>query len=261
MGSDAAGAAGALGQELYAALRGRTPVPPLKGRVPGLDIDLAYAISTALLDLRLADGERIVGRKIGVTSKAVQDMLGVHQPDFGTLTDAMLCARVVPASTHLIQPRAEGEIALRLGRDLVGPGITPEQVLAATASVHPCFEIVDSRIEAWRIAIEDTVADNASSGMFVVGEGVSPRGLDLEGCRMDVWKNGAPLSHGYGRAALGSPWISAAWLANTLGRFGVPLRAGEWVLSGSLVPLESVAAGDHMALTIEGIGGVEAVFT
>ena len=250
-----------LGEALYRALRDRRTIPPLKGRIPGLDIDMAYQISSSMLLHRLAEGERIIGRKIGVTSPAVQNMLGVHQPDFGTLTDAMLGSGTLPISSRLIQPKAEGEIAFVLAHDLVGPDITPEQVIEATATVHPCFEIVDSRIEAWKIAIEDTVADNASSGMFVVGQGVSPVGLDLEGCRMDVWKNGGHLSTGYGRAALGSPLKSVAWLVNTLGRFGVPLRAGEWVLSGSLVPLESVVAGDRMALSIDGIGSVEVAFS
>lgn len=251
----------ALGAELYAALRDRRPVPPLKGRVAGLDIGMAYRISEAMLRRRLADGETVIGRKIGVTSKAVQDMLGVHQPDFGTLTDAMLGDRVLPISQKLIQPRAEGEIAFFLAKDLDGTDIGPEQVLAATATVHPCFEIVDSRIENWTIAIEDTVADNASSGLFVVGPGVSPQGLDLLDCRMEVHKNGKPLSQGFGRAALGSPLLSVAWLANTLGRFGVPLRAGQWVLSGSLVPLEKIVAGDRMSLTITGIGAVEVSFS
>lgn len=250
----------ALGAELFQALRNRQPVPPLKGRVDGLNIDMAYHISQAMLEKRLADGEKIIGRKIGVTSKAVQDMLGVHQPDFGTLTDAMLGDRVLPISRQLIQPRAEGEIAFFLGTDLEGTEIGPAEVLAATATVHPCFEIVDSRIENWKIAIEDTVADNASSGLFVVGAGVSPQGLDLLDCRMDVTKNGAPLSQGFGRAALGSPLLSVAWLANTLARFGVPLRAGQWILSGSLVPLEKIVAGDRMALTITGIGSVEVEF-
>ncbi len=250
----------ALGDELYRALRARVVVPPLTGRVPRLDVAMAYAIAAASLDLRRADGERVVGYKIGVTSPAVQAMLGVAEPDYGTLTDTMQAEGEIDASTQLIQPRIEGEIALCLGDDLPGGGVTPSRVLAATASVHPCFEIVDSRIAAWRIRIEDTIADNASSARFVVGEGVSPVGLDLEGCEMEVHKNGVFLSRGFGRAALGSPLRAAAWLADTLGRAGVPLRAGAWILTGSLVPLEPVAAGDRLALTITGIGGVEVRF-
>lgn len=251
----------ALGRELYEAMRRRTVVAPLRGRVPGLTIEDGYHISRAMLELRLADGERVVGKKIGVTSPAVQDMLGVHQPDFGWLTDAMLYSGEMPVSELLIQPRAEGEIAFVLKSDLVGPGVTPEDVLAATATVHACFEVVDSRIEAWRIGIEDTVSDNASSGLFVVGEGADPEGVDFEGCHMVVHKNGALLSEGYGRAALGSPLICVAWLANTMAGFGVPLKAGETILSGSLVPLESVQAGDHMSVSISGIGSTEVLFT
>ena len=251
----------ALGRELYDALRTRTVIAPLRGRVPGLTITDSYHISRALLDLRLADGERVVGKKIGVTSPAVQDMLGVHQPDFGWLTDAMPYQGEMPISTLLIQPRAEGEIAFTLAADLEGPGITPADVLAATATVHPCFEVVDSRIAAWRIGIEDTVADNASSGLYVLGDGVDPGGVDFAGCHMVVHKNGALLSEGYGRAALGSPLFCVAWLANTLSAFGVSLRAGETILSGSLVPLEPVQAGDHMRVSIEGIGATEVQFT
>lgn len=251
----------ALGAELHRALRERRTVPPLKGRIPGITIEDAYRISEVMLQHRLAEGERVIGRKIGVTSPAVQDFLGVHQPDFGTLTDAMVYTREMPISTTLIQPKAEGEIAFTLCRDLVGPGVTPDDVLEATEWVHPCFEVVDSRIEDWKIGIEDTIADNASSGLFVLGDGISPVGIDFESCHMVVTKNGAFLSEGHGRAALGSPLICVAWLANTLGGFGVRLRAGEIILSGSLVPLEPVVAGDHMHVAIEGIGETEVQFT
>ncbi len=251
----------ALGRELYEALRSRTVIAPLNGRVPGITIEDSYHISRAMLDLRLADGETVVGKKIGVTSPAVQNMLGVHQPDFGWLTDAMPYQGEMPVSELLIQPKAEGEIAFVLKDDLIGPGVTPADVLAATATVHPCFEVVDSRIADWKIGIEDTVSDNASSGLYVMGDGVPPDDVDFEGCHMVVHKNGELLSEGYGRAALGSPLICVAWLANTMGEFGVPLKAGETILSGSLVPLESVKAGDHMHVSIEGIGATEVLFT
>jgi len=187
----------------------------------------------------------------------------VHQPDFGFLTDAMMFedGADVPIGRLLIQPRAEGEIAFVLARDLVGPGVTEQDAIAATRCVRPCFEIVDSRIRDWKIRIQDTVADNASSGVFVLGAAeIDPRSVDLKACRIDVHKNGAPLSQGVGSAALGSPAYCVAWLANTLSRFGIPLRAGEVVLSGSLVPLEPVRAGDRMHLEIEGIGSASARF-
>ncbi|MBR58550.1 MAG: 2-oxopent-4-enoate hydratase [Myxococcales bacterium] len=251
------------GDELYAALRESRAIAPIREREPELTIEDAYAISTHLLSLRMADGERVVGKKIGVTSRAVQNMLNVHQPDFGYLTDTMLfqSGAKIPISTTMIQPRAEGEIAFLLRRDLQGPGVTNADVLSATDQVYPCFEIVDSRIEDWRIKIEDTVADNASCGVFVVGDrGVDPRKVDLVTCGMVVEKNGDVLSTGAGAAALGSPVNCVAWLANTMGRLGTGLKAGEIILSGSLVPLEPVVAGDRMHLTIGGIGEASVEF-
>jgi len=247
--------------ELYAALRAQRTVAPLTTRERDITIDDAYAISLGLLERRLQDGEKIVGKKIGVTSKAVQSMLDVHQPDFGYLTDAMLYGGKMPISQKLIQARAEGEIAFRLKRSLRGPGVTPGDVLDATERVMACFEVVDSRITDWKIRIQDTIADNASSGLFVLGDEADPRDVDFEGCEMVVEKNGAFLSRGYGNAALGSPLICVAWLANTLGARGVALDAGEIVLSGSLVPLEPVRAGDRMSLSITGIGSASVEFT
>jgi 2-oxopent-4-enoate/cis-2-oxohex-4-enoate hydratase len=245
-----------FGDELYMALRERKTVRPLSDREPSLGIDDAYHVQRRLLERRLADGEKLIGKKIGVTSKAVQRMLDVHQPDFGYLTDRMRFAdgAEMPISKELIQPRAEGEIAFQLARDLRGPGVTVEDVLAATDSVMACFEIVDSRIQDWKIRIVDTISDNASSGLFVLGsERVSPR-VDLVTCGMVVEKNGEIISTGAGAAALGSPAYCVAWLANTLGGFGISLLAGEIVLSGSLVPLEPVVPGDAMKVTIGGIG-------
>ncbi len=163
------------GEELYRALRDRRTVAPLIARDPSLTIADAYAISLDALARRRADGERVVGKKIGVTSKAVQDMLGGHQPDFGFLTDRMWVpnvdgvAEIDIAARGLIQPRAEAEIAFILKSQLVGPGVTAADVIAATQSIAPCFEIVDSRIDDWKIKIVDTVADNASCGVYVIG--------------------------------------------------------------------------------------------
>jgi 2-oxopent-4-enoate/cis-2-oxohex-4-enoate hydratase len=232
-------------------------VEPLTNGEPLLTIDDAYQISRRVLARRLEDGEKLIGKKTGVTSKVVQQMLAVDQPDFGYLTDVMRFedGAELPISSQLIAPRAEGEIAFVLEKDLSGPGITAAQVLAATAYVVPCFEVVDSRIADWKIRIQDTVADNASSGMFVTGRTpVSARGLDFVTCGMVVWKNGEVLSTGAGAAALGSPLNCVAWLANTLGERGESLLAGEVILSGSLVPLEPVRAGDFMQLRIAGIG-------
>ena len=254
----------ALGDELYGALRGRTMVEPLTEREADITIDDAYYISLRMVERRRQDGEAIIGKKIGVTSKAVQNMLNVHQPDFGYLTDRMVYGNgdEVPVSSELIQPRAEGEIAFILKRDLAGPGVTNADVLRATEAVMPCFEIVDSRIRDWKIRIEDTVADNASCGLFVLGDrAVDPRRVDLATCGMVVEKNGDLLSTGAGAAALGSPVNCVTWLANTLGRFGITLEAGEVILSGSLVPLEPVGPGDHMHVSIGGIGTASVRFS
>ena len=161
----------------------------------------------------------------------------------------------VPASSQLIQPKAEGEIAFVLKNALEGPGITSADVIAATDFVMPCFEIVDSRIRDWQIKIQDTVADNASCGAIVLGDkAVSPLDVDLTTCGIVVELNGEIISTGAGAAAMGSPLNCVAWLANTLGRFDIGLEAGEVILSGSLVPLQNVAAGDAMHLEIGGIG-------
>jgi 2-oxopent-4-enoate/cis-2-oxohex-4-enoate hydratase len=249
-------------RQLFDALRDRTTLAPLIERDPTLTIDDAYAISLRALVLRQAEGERVVGKKIGVTSRAVQDMLGVHQPDFGFLTDRMwVKGDIHIARNRLIQPRAEAEIAFILSESLKGPGVTAEQVIAATDSIAPCFEIVDSRIANWKIGIVDTIADNASCGVFVLGDArVSPRGLDLPSLRVTVTKNGAALSEGFGSAVQGSPAEAVAWLANTLGRYGVTLEAGDVILSGSLVPLAPAHAGDVFEMQLHGIGGCVARF-
>jgi 2-oxopent-4-enoate/cis-2-oxohex-4-enoate hydratase len=251
------------GDELYEAMLNRTTLTPLTERYADINIDDAYYISLQMLSRRLADGENIIGKKIGVTSKVVQNMLNVHQPDFGYLTDKMVFGEEIPISQTLIQPRAEGEIAFVLKKDLIGPGITNAEVLAATEAVMPCFEIVDSRIHDWNIKIQDTVADNASCGLFVVNDkaAVDPRSIDFYSCGMVVEKNGATLSTGAGAAALGSPLNAVAWLANTLGAFDIPLKAGEIILSGSLVPLEPVVAGDEMCVRIGGMGKCQIRFT
>lgn len=248
---------------LFNALRSRSAIEPLTQSEPDMTIEDAYEISLGLMNLRIAKGEKVIGKKIGVTSKAVQNMLNVHQPDFGYLTDQMVYANgeTLPVSTQMIAPRAEGEIAFVLKRDLAGPGITNAAVIAATECVMPCFEIVDSRIRDWKIAIQDTVADNASCGFFVLGDrAVSPRQVDLSTCGMVVEKNGQIISTGAGAAALGSPLNCVTWLANTLGRFGMTLKAGEVILSGSLVPLEPVVAGDYVRVDIGGIGSASVNF-
>ncbi|MEM7135108.1 MAG: fumarylacetoacetate hydrolase family protein [Myxococcota bacterium] len=254
-----------FGDQLYAALRERKTLAPLTERWPEITIEDAYHVSLRMVNRRIEDdGERIIGKKIGVTSRAVQEMLGVFQPDFGYLTDKMVYpnAGAMPISEQLIQPRAEGEIAFKLEKDLRGPGVTNQDVVDATGYVMACFEVVDSRVRDWKVKIQDTVADNASCGLFVLGdEHVDPRGLDFPSLKMRVYKNGKPLSEGVGAAALDSPLNCVSWLANTLSEFGITLNAGDVVLSGSLVPLEPVVAGDEMRLEVEGVGTAAVRFT
>jgi 2-oxopent-4-enoate/cis-2-oxohex-4-enoate hydratase len=252
-----------LSDELYQGLRKQQTVRPLRDRAD-LTIDDAYKISLAFLAQREADGERVIGKKIGVTSKAVQDMLGVDRPDFGFLTDRMLVGQdeAYQIAGNLIAPRAEAEIAFILKGDLIGPNVTDADVLAATDAVCACFEIVDSRIEGWNIQIVDTVADNASCGIFVLGNTrVDPRSLDLPSLKCEVFKNGSLISEGFGSAVQGSPLTAVAWLANTLGAYGVPLTAGDIILSGSLVPLAPAVAGDEFVTHIEGLGSARILFS
>ena len=249
--------------ELHSARIDRMPIEPLTERIPDLSIEDAYRISLAVLDRRLEEGESVVGKKIGLTSRAVQEMLKVDQPDFGFFTDEMVrhSGHTLDAARDLIQPKVEGEIAFRLSRDLPGPGVTAADVLEATDSLAACFEIVDSRILDWRIKIQDTVADNASCGLIVLGDQwVAPDSVNLATCRMIVDRNGKEAATGMGAAALGSPANCVAWLANAHSDFGTPLGAGEIILSGSLVPLLPVNSGDHLRVRVEGIGDAEVRF-
>lgn len=251
-----------LGEELFESLRTGKPISPLSERFPDITIDDAYKISRAFLKIRLkTNGEKLVGKKIGVTSPAVQDMLGVFQPDFGFLTDAMWSLDGNVQMDCHIAPMAEAEIAFKLKSGLKGPGITGADVLAATEYVQPCFEIVDSRVKDWKIKIQDTIADNASCGVFAMGaEKVDPKGLNMADLEVIVEKNGKEISRGMGNAVQGAPENAVAWLANTLGEYGIPFEAGEVILSGSLVPLHPVVRGDEMLMSIEGFGACAVAF-
>lgn len=244
------------GDALYQALIDRRPIAPLTESEPDLAIEDAYRIQLRMIERRLAKGETVIGKKIGVTSKAVQQMLNVYQPDFGHLLSGMVYSEgePIPVGT-LIAPRAEAEVAFVLKRDLNGPGVTAADVLRATDFVLPCFEIVDSRIKDWKIKIQDTVADNASCGVFVLGGTPrTVRGVDLSVAGMVVEKNGDVVSTAAGAAVQGSPVNAVAWLANTLGRLGIPLKAGEVILSGSQSPLMPAVAGDFFHCSVGGLG-------
>ena len=251
-----------LGDELYEALTAGKTVSPLTSRGFDITIEDAYHIQQRMLARRIEKGEKVVGKKIGVTSKAVMNMLGVGQPDFGYLLDGMVYneGESIPMSS-LIQPKAEGEIAFLLNKDLMGPGLTAADILAATEGVMACFEIVDSRIQDWKIKIQDTVADNASCGVFVLGDKlVDPKKVDLALCGMVLEKNGEIVVTGAGAATMASPVNAMVWLANTLGRLGIGLNAGDIVLSGALGAMIPVKAGDSLRCTIGGIGGCSVRF-
>ena len=231
-------------------------IAPMRQWLAPVDVAGAYAVQTINTRLWEAEGRRIVGRKAGLTAKAVQVQLGVDQPDFGVLFDDMRVAdggRLDPART--IQPKAEAEIAFVLGADLTSADTTPEQVAAAVARVHAAIEIVDSRIADWKITFADTVADNGSSAFFVLADtGVPIAGLDLEGAAMEMTVNGKVASTGVGAAALGNPLNAAAWLARTLSERGDPLKAGDIVLAGALGPMATLTPGDVVRARVAGIG-------
>lgn len=250
------------GDELFDAWRQRTVLSPLLERFPDIGADDAYAIQQRMVARRLQAGETIVGKKIGLTSKPVQDMLGVYEPDFGQLTSGMVCTESDGIDLNcMIQPKAEAELAFVLERDLVGPGITATDVIRATAYVSPCFEIVDSRIRDWKIKLPDTVSDNASCGVFVLGAAKADlRRFDATLAGMVLVRNGELFSTATGAAVQGSPINAVVWLANKLGSLGLPFRAGEVILSGSQSSLLPVKDGDELVCTVGGLGRCRARF-
>ena len=248
-------------EKLYEAEKSRQPISPMTDQT-ALTIDEAYDIQQRIIALKCQTGQHVVGKKIGLTSQAMQHMMGVDQPDFGHLMSVMAYSdgESIPLS-RLIQPRLEAEIAFMLHRDLEGPGLTAREVLEATEYVVPCLEIVDSRIVDWRIALADTIADNASSGLYVVGNALkSPRSLDLDLVGMVLVRNGEVVQTSAGAAALGHPAYSVAWLANTLSEHHTPLRAGEMVLSGALGGAVPVKAEDYFVARFGGMGEVSCRF-
>lgn len=246
-----------LASRLDTAWRTHTPIPPISETEGLNDVPTAYAIQTRWTEMRLARGEKVVGRKIGLTSKAIQQQLGVAEPDYGSLWGASFYPAAngwveIPAGEFL-QPRIEGEIAFLIGRPLSGPDITPEQVLAATEACAMGIEIVASRIADWRIKLVDTIADNASYGGFTLGPwDKSMRDADLGTLAMTIHHNGALAAEGVGAAALGHPANATAWLANKLLEFGVALQPGDIVLSGGITKMLPVKAGDQFVFSLTG---------
>lgn len=238
------------------------PVAPVRDLISAGGLDAAYSTQEQNTRYYLDNGRRLVGRKIGLTSLAVQRQLGVNQPDYGMLfADMDVPEGEVISLDRVIQPKVEAEVALVIGRDLTQPDLTTAELLRAVEYVVPAIEIVDSRVADWDIQIWDTIADNASSGLFVLG--AVPRkldGLDLRECGMVMELRGEPISVGAGVACLGSPISAALWLARVMAGVGRPLLEGDVILSGALGPMSGVAPGDVVEARINGVGTVKAAF-
>lgn len=248
----------AAARALRESRRTRTPIARISETHGISGLDSAYAVAAINTAERLRSGARVVGKKVGLTSRAVQQQLGVDQPDFGVLFDDMefLDGDAVPMA-RLMQPKAEAEIAFVVGRDLATPRPSYGEFLVALAYALPAIEIVDSAIESWKLTLVDTVADNASCGLYVLGNQpveIGHLSLGEIGLQMDV--NGATVSVGSGAACLGHPLRAAYWLARIMGERGEGLCAGEVILSGALGPMAAVQAGDQVVARIGALGSV-----
>ena len=253
----------AIAQQLLDAERTRTPIGQLSAAHPGMDASDAYAIQQRIVGARIAAGERVVGWKVGLTSRVMQQMLGVDQPDYAAVLSGWLLedGAAIPRS-DLIAPRVEAEIGFLLRAPLKGPGVTVQDVLDATAAVTPCIEVIDSRIQDWKIGLVDTVADLASCARVVVGRSRTPvDGLDLRLVGAIVEQNGEVASTGAGAAVLGHPAAGVAWAANTLGPMGVTLEPGQVVIPGAVHGAVPANAGDTFTATFDRLGSVTVRFT
>ncbi|MEW6442837.1 MAG: fumarylacetoacetate hydrolase family protein [bacterium] len=248
-----------IAQDLYRAEQQAVPIDPLTSTYPDLTAERAYAVQLAGVEMRKTrDQRRTVGKKIGLTSVAMQKLIGVKEPDYGHLLDHMLVREGEPIPRgELLLPKVEGEVAFVLKKTLQGPGLTTADVLRATEGIMASIEIVDSRVRDWKIRLADTIADNASSGRFALGSRLLPvKKLDLRLIGMVLEKNGEVMSTGAGAAVLGHPAASVAWLANKLAEFGIALHEGEIVLSGALTAAVDAHAGDSFLVTFQELGGV-----
>ena len=249
-------------ERLMEAARTRTAIAPIKSLLADGDVGGAYAVQRRVTDSAIAEGRRIVGRKIGLTSVAIQRQLGIASPDFGALFADMAFASGAPIPwSRLLQPKVEAEVAIVLERGLESEHLELADVAAATAYALPAIEVVGSRIADWKISIVDTIADNASSGVYVLGE--TRRKLDAFDarlCGMVMTLRGEDVSLGVGAACLGHPLNAALWLARTMVAVGTPLREGDIVLTGALGPMVTVAPGDEFKAEIGGLGSVVASF-
>lgn len=251
-----------IAEELYKATKERYQIPQLTEANPEMKVEDAYKIQLETVELRKAAGENVIGLKVGLTSKAVQKMLGVNEPDYGHLTDKMLLIEGQTCSLdELIQPKVEGELAFCLKETLKGPGITIADVYNATSYVVPAIEIVDSRINNWKIKLEDTIADNGSSAKFVLGSKMTPiEKIDMRLIGMTLEKNGELVASGTGAEVWGNPAAAVAWLANKLSEFGLELKAGSIVMSGSFTAMSVAETGDVFTISFSGMGSITLKF-
>jgi 2-keto-4-pentenoate hydratase len=249
-------------QLLYRAQSERRPIQPLTQTYPNLDVAQAYTVQRINLARHLERGHLLRGHKIGLTSAPMQELLGVDEPDFGYLLDSMVLPNgATVAVTDFCAPRVEPEVAFRMGAPLRGPGVTAEDVMAATEAVAPALEIVDSRIADWRITLADTIADNASSGAVVLGDWVAVRDAPpLPDTSATLVVNDSTVGTGAGTAVMGDPAVAVAWLANALAQYDTTIEAGQFVMSGSYTTAAFVVAGDHATATITGLGTVGVTF-
>ncbi len=251
-----------LAEMLLEAEQKKKPIPPLTETDPGISVDEAYHIQLQMVEIKKSSGQVVVGKKIGITSRAMQAMLGVDEPDYGHILNGMVVLEGEKIlAKDLIQPRVEGELAFVLKEDLKGPGITLTDVIRSSEGVIPSLEIIDSRIADWKIKLPDTVADNASSARIVLGGTVTPVfSLDLRTVGMVLEKNGEVVATAAGAAVLGNPAQAVAWLANKLAVYGIALRKGEVILSGSLTAAVPVNAGDFIRADFGLLGDVKIKF-
>lgn len=250
-------------ERLRMASESKNAIPPLRHDIGTDQIDLAYEIQNINTRHRINQGARVIGKKIGLTSIAVQNQLGVDQPDFGILFHDMEIPNGLSISVkELMQPKIEAEIAFVLSKDLDKENISSVDVINAIDYALPALEIVGSRIENWDIKFTDTVADNASASHFVLGSRpMSIQDFDMVNCKMEMFKNDELVSSGTGAACLGSPLNAAVWLANKMFVLGHPLKKGELILSGAVGPMVNISAGDLIRTSIEGLGDVSVSFT
>ena len=251
-----------IAEDILLAERRAAPLEPLSRRHPSLTAADAYAIQEEYATLRRSEGAHLVGRKIGCTSIAVQELFGIDQPDYGQVFDEMLVPNGGSIERDsLIDPMAEPEIAFLLERRLQGPGVSIADVLAATQSVAPCIEVIDSRIAGWEIQFVDTVADNGSSARAILGDPIGWGDLALDAIEVTFTRNGELVARATSDAVLGHPAAAVAWLANALAPFGRSLESGQTVLSGSITTAVRASAGDVFEAVFEGLGSASCRFT